>query len=75
MMRFLQADSTTSCAGTLGLDRPLALPEPEPTRPFSLSLPEPTYRHRPDLYGNNLGFFNEKKGGICWVNLITIHNG
>ena len=33
----------------VGLDRPLALPEPEPTRPFGLSLPEPTYRHRPDL--------------------------
>ena len=29
--------------------RPLALPEPEPTRTFGLSLPEPTYRHRPDL--------------------------
>ena len=38
----------------VGLDRPLALPEPEPTRPFGLSLPEPTYRHRPDLFRNNL---------------------
>ena len=33
------------------IGRPLALPEPEPTRPFGLSLPEPTYR--PDLpYGS-----------------------
>ena len=37
----------------LRIGRPLALPEPEPTRPFGLSLPEPTYRHRPDLpYGS-----------------------
>ena len=32
----------------------LSLPEPEPTRPFGLSLPEPTYRHRPDLYGQQI---------------------
>ena len=36
------------------IGRPLALPEPEPTRPFGLSLPEPTYRHRPDLYGQQI---------------------
>ena len=33
----------------VGLDRPLALPEPEPTQPFVLPLPEPTYRHLLDL--------------------------
>ena len=38
------------CTTILGLDRPLALPEPEPTLPFDLSLSEPTYLHRPDLY-------------------------
>ena len=38
----------------LRIGRPLALPEPEPTRPFGLSLPEPTYRHRPDLYGQQI---------------------
>ena len=27
----------------VGLDRPLALPEPEPTQPFGLPLSEPTY--------------------------------
>ena len=53
----------------LGLDRPLALPEPEPTRPFGLSLPEPTYRHRPNLLNNNLGLINEK----VW-NLFIIFN-
>ena len=34
----------------VGPGRPLALPEPEPTRPFDLSLSEPTYLHRPDLF-------------------------
>ena len=34
----------------LGPGRPLALPEPEPTRPFDLSLSEPTYLHQPNLY-------------------------
>ena len=34
----------------VGPGRPLALPEPEPTLPFDLSLSEPTYLHRPDLY-------------------------
>ena len=28
----------------LGPERPLALPEPEPTQPFDLSLSEPTYQ-------------------------------
>ena len=32
----------------LGPGRPLALPEP--TQSFDLSLSEPTYLHRPDLY-------------------------
>ena len=27
----------------LGPEQPLALPEPEPTQPFDLSLSEPTY--------------------------------
>ena len=34
----------------LGPGRPLALPEPEPTQPFDLSLSEPTYLHQPDLF-------------------------
>ena len=34
----------------LGPERPLALPEPEPTQPFDLSLSEPTYLHQPNLY-------------------------
>ena len=33
----------------LGHNRPLTLPEPEPTLPFDLPLSEPTYQHRPDL--------------------------
>ena len=34
----------------LGPRQPLALPEPEPTQPFDLSLSEPTYLHKPDLF-------------------------
>ena len=33
----------------VGHNRPLTLPEPEPTLPFDLPLSEPTYRHRTDL--------------------------
>ena len=29
----------------------MAFPEPEPTWPFALPLPEPAYRHQPDLFG------------------------
>ena len=38
----------------VGHNRPLTLPEPEPTLPFDLPLSEPTYLHRPylfDLFG------------------------
>ena len=43
----------------LGPERPLALPEPEPTQPFDLSLSEPTYLHRPTFF-NVLGLSESK---------------
>ena len=45
------ADLLSNRPFCLGPGRPLALPEPEPTQPFDLSLSEPTYLHRPDLFG------------------------
>ena len=32
---------------SVGHNRPLTLPEPEPTLPFDLPLSEPTYQHLP----------------------------
>ena len=45
----LQSDFQIKLLPWLGHNRPLTLPEPEPTLPFDLPLSEPTYRHRPDL--------------------------
>ena len=39
----------TGLGSDVGHNRPLTLPEPEPTLPFDLPLSEPTYRHRPNL--------------------------
>ena len=36
----------------LGHNRPLTLPEPEPTLPFDLPLSEPTYQHTMGISGS-----------------------
>ena len=45
----VEPKNMTTTISRVGHNRPLTLPEPEPTLPFDLPLSEPTYRHRPDL--------------------------